>query len=614
MFEKIPLSDLKHEFRNYIGCWKTLVFGGLAINEGESISPVAIQIWASDDDHEQTSVFQFPDVPKLVVLFKLSRFLPSAWPMFDDILDQKTVHIEKEIYLSLSDFKFVDAAFLTTAKYEPQYPMELHNYVGDWPRLFFTGMFGERLYNNYASKINKEFDSGKFLYPTLEDATSHLIGINVSTMHNWGKLYGVLKIPIKLEANIEDLKLRYKLELPEDLERLSKEVRCLVKSKAGERYEIISMPPSKHIKDRILFKSVLTLQQNEQAKEVILYLGDKRVASVSILQPLGEEVVSRSASVKAKISSEVANKRKVFVVHGRNESVRETIFSFLRAIDLEPIEWVEAIGLARKRTGDMNPYIGDILDTAFTNAQAIVVLMTGDDLARLGTRFTEEGKSDEELTPQARPNVIFESGLALGRHPERTILVELGTLRHISDLAGRHVVKMDGSIEARQELVNRLRDAGCDVRTEGKTEWLKLGDFKSLVIYPDKEVSGGSVNKKTDAKLAALREFKSDFEVFLRRIEAEWKAERDSEPYGIDEAKIILETACSEALSFRAQIVEDEGIISGILDEAAKRLKSIQRHRLTMDGGRSMLDFFEKGTQIIELLKTVPREIDSILG
>ena len=177
---------------------------------------------------------------------------------------------------------------------------------------------------------------------------------------------------------------------------------------------------------------------------------------------------------------------KVYVVHGRNDSARQTMFSFLHAVGLEPIEWLEAIELTIKSTGDLNPYVGAILDTAFSNAQAIVVLMTGDDLARLGTRFIAAGAPNEELTPQARPNVIFEAGLALGRHPHRTIVVEFGTLRHISDLAGKHAVRMDGSVEKRQELVTRLRAAGCKVRTEDKTEWLTIGDFNSVIVYPDK--------------------------------------------------------------------------------------------------------------------------------
>ena len=70
--------------------------------------------------------------------------------------------------------------------------------------------------------------------------------------------------------------------------------------------------------------------------------------------------------------------RDVFVVHGRNEAARVAMFEFLRALDLHPMEWSEV----RAQTGQASPYIGEVLDTAFSHARAIVVLLTPDDEAR----------------------------------------------------------------------------------------------------------------------------------------------------------------------------------------------------------------------------------------
>lgn len=167
------------------------------------------------------------------------------------------------------------------------------------------------------------------------------------------------------------------------------------------------------------------------------------------------------------------NARKVFVVHGRNLVARDAMFGFLRAIGLEPIEWSTAISA----TGSASPYIGQALDAAFAMAQAVVVLLTPDDIAYLRAEYANADDDAERVpTPQARPNVLFEAGMAIGRHPERTVLVELGSLRPFSDVAGRLAVRLDNSSHKRNDLANRLRDAGCDVSTSG-SDWLSTGDF-----------------------------------------------------------------------------------------------------------------------------------------
>lgn len=165
--------------------------------------------------------------------------------------------------------------------------------------------------------------------------------------------------------------------------------------------------------------------------------------------------------------------RKVFVVHGRNDAARLAMFAFLRAIGLEPIEWSVAVQM----TGEGSPYIGQVLDVAFDAAQAVVVLLTPDDIAYLRSEYAS-GDDDPETEPlaQARPNVLFEAGMAIGRHPKRTVLVELGKLRAFSDVAGRHAVRMDSTPQKRQDLARRLENAGCAVNLAG-ADWMTEGDF-----------------------------------------------------------------------------------------------------------------------------------------
>src|SRR5262245_37485251 len=73
----------------------------------------------------------------------------------------------------------------------------------------------------------------------------------------------------------------------------------------------------------------------------------------------------------------------VFVVHGRNLAIKDSMFSFLRAVGLKPLEWNVLIKLTKQPA----PYVGTILDTAFREAAAVVVLFTPDDEARLIKSF-----------------------------------------------------------------------------------------------------------------------------------------------------------------------------------------------------------------------------------
>lgn len=207
--------------------------------------------------------------------------------------------------------------------------------------------------------------------------------------------------------------------------------------------------------------------------------------SISILKAYYEKLKSNIESeasqeirIEPIIKAEI-NKRAVFVVHGRNEEIRSAMFEFLRAIGLEPIEWEKAIQM----TGKPNPHIDEILIEAFNNAQAILIIFTPDDLAKLNPRFLKENDPsfERDLTGQARLNVLFEAGMAYGKDPNRAVLVEIGKVRPFSDISGRHLVKFYGTAEDRNILANRLRLAGCDINLEGN-DWLSAGDFTLVDI------------------------------------------------------------------------------------------------------------------------------------
>jgi hypothetical protein len=177
--------------------------------------------------------------------------------------------------------------------------------------------------------------------------------------------------------------------------------------------------------------------------------------------------------------------RSVFIVHGRNLVARDALQSFLTSAGLKPIPWEAAAAKAGEKNKTANPFIGQILDAGFDMAQAVVVLLTGDDVARVQRSFERE-----KLTPQARPNVLLEAGMALGRFPERTILVQIGEIRGVSDISGRYILRLDRPDgEALSELLNRLSAAHCTVdQPSVPVEPLPAG-FRALKPDPGIDVS-----------------------------------------------------------------------------------------------------------------------------
>ena len=217
----------------------------------------------------------------------------------------------------------------------------------------------------------------------------------------------------------------------------------------------------------------------------------KDVTEEFITGPPGGDL--KESVIRRKEIGPPANTRDVFVVHGRNEDARNALFDFLRSINLRPLEWSEAV----KATGKAMPYIGQVLDAAFSRAHAVVVLFTPDDEASLKEQFRVDSDPphETELTGQARPNVLFEAGMAMGRNQEGTILVELGRLRPFSDMAGLHVIRLDDTSQRRQTLAQRLQTAGCPVNLDG-TDWHTVGDFEGPVGTSD----------GTSAELTAIEE------------------------------------------------------------------------------------------------------------
>jgi predicted nucleotide-binding protein len=172
-----------------------------------------------------------------------------------------------------------------------------------------------------------------------------------------------------------------------------------------------------------------------------------------------------------------STRRTVFLVHGRDSRTRDALAELLRAFDLKIIDWDEASRL----TGVTTPYTGDVVAAGMDASDGVVVLMTPDDLARVRPEFRVESDGSGEWSPvgQPRMNVIFEAGMALARDRERVVIVQVGVLRTMSDIAGLNVVQLSDHVESRRQLGRRLRVAGLAVEMD-HDRWRSAGTFSSV--------------------------------------------------------------------------------------------------------------------------------------
>lgn len=221
---------------------------------------------------------------------------------------------------------------------------------------------------------------------------------------------------------------------------------------------------------------------------------------------------------------ETSDPQSIWIVHGRNLKARTAMFRFLRAIGLKPIEWSEAISFTNKPA----PFIGEILERAFLTAQAVIVILTGDDIAYLRKIYHNDDDPDYEKnpTPQARPNVIFEAGLAFGYKPEKTVLVQIGKTRPFSDIAGIHILNMDNSPQKRHELVSRLESTGCKIcDLKNKMDWLSEGDFEKCLIDSNDLKDNTNFSKHKLHKLDKLKDIEIEILKSIANAENQGKSE-----------------------------------------------------------------------------------------
>lgn len=190
------------------------------------------------------------------------------------------------------------------------------------------------------------------------------------------------------------------------------------------------------------------------------------------IQSVTNEIQVLSENKKKEWCNMEEKQKTVFVVHGRNKKIKQDMFAFLRSLNIRPLEWESAVKLTNKGT----PTTLEVIRAGMKNANGVIVLFTGDDLAKLKEEFWEsEERYDYESQP--RQNVLIEAGMAMALYPDSTIIVRIGKQRDISDFDGINYIDLNNKPEKRQAFVSRLKTIGLKIDDTG-SDWLSVGNFE----------------------------------------------------------------------------------------------------------------------------------------
>jgi predicted nucleotide-binding protein len=171
-------------------------------------------------------------------------------------------------------------------------------------------------------------------------------------------------------------------------------------------------------------------------------------SKISNKEDASNKGIQETTERKEKTSVPVVSK-KIFLVHGRDESMKEATARFLEKLKLEPIILHE------------QPNKGRTLIEKFTDYTEVgfaVVLLTVDDIGGIA------GAKYEELSPRARQNVILELGYFLGKIGRRRVCALYQEKVEIpSDYSGVLFIELDDRGTWRMQLAKEIKAAGIDV-------------------------------------------------------------------------------------------------------------------------------------------------------
>lgn len=171
----------------------------------------------------------------------------------------------------------------------------------------------------------------------------------------------------------------------------------------------------------------------------------------------------------------------VFVVHGRNTQTLNELTA-----------WLDAVGLHAKAFEDVRAELGgaptilQVVEKGISEARGVIILITPDELAFLRPELQRNrDTAGDRQRWQARPNVLFEAGLAYAKAGhKRTLFLVAGVAELFSDVGGIVYMGLPQDPESKERLKTALASMGCTVRTDPKHH--QRGNFPVAGLGPMK--------------------------------------------------------------------------------------------------------------------------------
>ncbi len=162
-----------------------------------------------------------------------------------------------------------------------------------------------------------------------------------------------------------------------------------------------------------------------------------------LLEAIGENEQMENGKQKPEVL------KNIFIVHGRNHSIKEEVARFIDKLKLKPI-------ILHEQPNKGRTVIEKFID--YSNVGFAIILLTGDDKGGLA----EDGIDNYKL--RARQNVIFELGYFIGKlGRDKVCALYIPGVEIPSDYSGIIFIQVDNSGTWKLQLAKEIKSSGIKI-------------------------------------------------------------------------------------------------------------------------------------------------------